>query len=235
MSNTQPAVDEAVQFRNRLISVLSHGTKGLFANVFWLIEMIESNLADTAMLQQMLPELKSIAQKNLDDYTDTLSWIKTQREDFSPRPVKISIYGLFNQLHDFFKQQPATQARELIFDGDRSTAFFSDEILVRLILKKIIENILNFPLSGKMIIFKTSKSADNKKMIIKVTGNDIERNQIITQEIPGNGAVPVSQTDEEMNIDLQFAKEIASVLNGAIDIAPRINNEITITLTLPLN
>lgn len=235
MSNTQPAGDDAVQFRNRLISVLSHETKGLFANIFWLIEMIENNLADPDMLQQMLPELKSVAEKNLADYTGTLTWIKTQQEGFAPQIVKINVYDLFNRLHGFFQQQLAAKNQRLIFDGDRTTDFFSDEILVQLILKKILEKVLNLSFSEKMIIFKTAKAADNKEISIKIAGNDAETNEAALPEVFNNQINPITQMSEEMNMDLQFASDIASVLNGAIDVTSAINNDAAITLILPLN
>lgn len=234
MSHTQPSVDHAVQFRDRLISVLAHETKGLFANIFWLIEMIENNLTGMDTLQHMLPELKSIVQKNLDDYTDTLSWIKAQHESFEPKSVKINIYGLFSQLHEFFKKQLAAKKQQLIFEGDGSINFFSDEILVKLILKKIIESILNISLPEKMLIFKISKSTGDKKICIKITGNDTAINKIAFAETLKNQIKPMIQMSEEINIDLQFAVDIASVLNGTLNVA-ELNNETTITLTLPLD
>lgn len=235
MNSMQPAADNAVQFRNSLISVLSHETKGLFANIFWLIEMIENNLADPGMLREMLPELKSVAQKNLDDYTDTLSWIKTQHESFVPQHAKINVYGLFEQLHHFFKQQLLAKEHQLIFEGDESTCFFSDKVLVKLILKKIIENILNSSYSKKVIIFKISKSTDDKGMRVKIADNDTEKDAMVRPQIPDGQISAVDQMNEKMNIEIGFARDIASILNGSIDILSDRNNGTTITLTLPLH
>lgn len=231
----QLSTDQAVQFRNRLISVLSHETKGLFANIFWLIEMLDTNLSDPSMLRQILPELQSVAQKNLEDYTDTLNWIKTQQDDFSPMVERINVFEMFDYLQLFFKQQLAVKKREIVFDGDRSIAFFSDKILVQLILKKIIENILNLSLSEKMIIFKISKSSDDQQIDIEITDNNIETDEIVMEAVTDQRTDSMTQMSEKMNIDLQFTRDIASVLNGTINTASRINNEITITLTLPFN
>lgn len=235
MSHTQPSIDQAVQFRNRLITILSHETKGLFANIFWLIELIENDLTDPGMLRQMLPELKSVAQKNLDDYTDTLSWIKTQREDFVLQHIKINVHELFCRLQEFFKQRLVAKERQLIFNGDASIGFFSDKILVELILKKIIENILNSSCSGKMIIFKISKSADNKEIGIKITDSDTEIDKAALPEMFHDKANAADEINAKMDIGTQFVRDIASVLNGSIDIASQTNNTTDITLTLPLN
>ncbi|HEY0298729.1 MAG TPA: HAMP domain-containing sensor histidine kinase [Arachidicoccus sp.] len=224
MQNDVHKLNDELQFKSQLISVLSHEAKGLFANFFWMIDAIENGISSPEMLADLLPELKSVANKNLETFTTTLQWIKLQDAAFKPQKALINAYQLFEDMNDFFSKQLSEKKQKLIFSGAKELNFVSDDVLVKLSLKKIIENAIKFSGSGKGIILDISITSGFVEIKVVDSGAGMDEGtllNLLTGKMKSNG------------LGLHFTKDMILALDGKINVTSSPEKGSTLTLSLP--
>jgi hypothetical protein len=88
-------LENEINFKNGLISILSHDSKELFGIVLWLIESLEQKTISEEDFFKLLPKVKSDTQKNLQTVQNSIAWLQTQYGEFKIKPVKIMVMDLF--------------------------------------------------------------------------------------------------------------------------------------------
>src|SRR5690606_30648015 len=94
------SLQNEIDFKNGLISILAHDSKSLFGNFVWLIEAIEQKTISEQDFFRLLTQVKSDAQKNLQTVQDSTAWLKTQYGDYKDKAEKAPVVVLFHDLQE---------------------------------------------------------------------------------------------------------------------------------------
>src|SRR5690606_40732332 len=112
------SLQNEIDFKNGLISILAHDSKSFFGNFVWLIEAVEQKTISEQDFFRLLPQVKSDAQKNLQTVQDSTAWLKTQYGDYKIKPDKILVMDLFHDLEEKYAAGFKQKNLNFYFKGD---------------------------------------------------------------------------------------------------------------------
>lgn len=226
-------LENEINFKNGLISILSHDSKELFGNFLWLIEALEEKTISEEDFFKMLPQIKDDARKNLQTVQDSVAWLRTQYGEFKIKPVKMMVTDLYHQL----KEKYATRLKEknitFYFKGDHDAFLTNDRVLLEYVLDKIFNNSVKYSLSGQDIYLEGAAKDDYVVLSVTDFGtgmNEKYLSSIYTYESP----VFLGTAGEKgAGLSLKIVKHFISLMGGNIDIISSEDNGTTVSLFLP--
>src|SRR5690606_20086374 len=161
------SLQSEINFKNGLISILSHDSRSMFGNFLWLTEALEQETITKEDFFKMLPQVKSDAQKNLQTVQDSTAWLKTQYGDFKIKPEKIPVFGLFQHLEEKYAGRLKEKNLSFRFHGDTSAFVKTDRILIEFVLDKILNNAVKYSMPGQDIYLNVI--TEEAQVILSVT------------------------------------------------------------------
>lgn len=223
--NTLEKKNEELERLNRnnktWIALLAHDFRGVFANLIWVLNLYKNkSVSLEVLIDDLIPELEQSARKNLKALDDTFQSLKNQLEAVSAEKVTINL----KDKHAAIKQELADELtkKELTFDfvGDEKLFISSNKLIVRSILRKIVENAIKFSFRGGEIKFKVEKTNDDRTQItIQDFGTGID--EYTFNKLFSLDTVPLRGTEEEKGagLGLVLVKEALSLMDGTIDLS----------------
>ncbi|MCY0970574.1 sensor histidine kinase [Chryseobacterium wangxinyae] len=225
-------LENEINFKNGLISIMSHDSKEMFGNFLWLIEALEEKTISEEDFHKMLPHLKKDAQKNLRTVQDSTAWLKTQYGDFKIKPVKIMMMDLFHQLEEKYATSLKEKNINFLFKGDQNAVLTTDRLLLEYVLDKIFNNAIKYSFPGQDIYLQ--QVSVNNQIVLSVvdSGTGIEQKYLSTIYSYDNPVFQGTAGEKGVGLSLKIAKNFISLMQGNIDI---ISSEkgTTVSLFLP--
>ncbi len=225
-------LENEINFKNGLISIMSHDSKEMFGNFLWLIEALEEKTISEEDFHKMLPHLKKDAQKNLRTVQDSTAWLKTQYGDFKIKPVKIMVMDLFHQLEEKYATSLKEKNINFLFKGDQNAVLTTDRLLLEYVLDKIFNNAIKYSFPGQDIYLQ--QVSVNNQIVLSVvdSGTGIEQKYLSTIYSYDNPVFQGTAGEKGVGLSLKISKNFISLMQGNIDI---ISSEkgTTVSLFLP--
>jgi len=227
-------LQEELQLKNQMISLIAHDFSGISRNLLWIIEALEDESISQELFKTLFPEIKSGVQINQKAIEATVAWVNSQHASFKTHPVKINTFELFSSIRDVLTPGLKNKNMELSFQGDEKITFVSDQVLVTFILKSFIENSIKYSYATTSIIFQVERSDDKVVFIIKDFGMGMSE-QVIKNLFTLNGA-PYTGTAEEKGtgISLIIANDFVKLIGGIIKINSIEHSGTQIELRIPV-
>lgn len=226
-------LENEINFKNGLISILSHDSKELFGNFLWIIEALEEKTITEEDFFKLLPQVKSDARKNLQTVQDSVAWLRTQYGEFKIKPVKIMLTDLFQQLEEKYTARLKEKNITFYFKGDHHVSLTNDRVLLEYVLDKILNNAVKYSLPGQDICLEGTPKGD--QVVLSVTDSGMGMNEkylsaVYTYDSP----VFLGTAGEKgVGLSLKIVKHFVSLMGGNIDIISSEDNGTTVSLFLP--
>lgn len=212
-------LESELRLKNKWISLLIHEFKSSFSNLQWIIEALEKGSISNALLTELIPELKNSANNNFKLLQNTYDWIKSQDAHFELHPTRISVEGLFDHLNSFFKQQLNSKQQQIDFHGHQGLEIISDEVLLLLILKKVVDNAIKYSNKHSRIsISATLLKSEFIEFVVRDEGMGMSAetfDNLFTLE--GNCYLG-TENESGPGLGLVFVKEFLDMIEGSIEI-----------------
>ncbi|GEN77293.1 sensor histidine kinase [Chryseobacterium hagamense] len=226
-------LENEINFRNGLISMLSHDSKELFGNFLWLIEALEEKTITEEDFFKLLPQVKSDARKNLQTVQDSTAWLKTQYGEFKIKPVTIMVTDLFQYLKEKYAARLQEKNINFYFKGDHNAVLTNDRLLLEYVLDKILNNAVKFSSPGQDIYLQAVTEDD--RMVISVTDSGTGMNEKYLSGIYtyDNPVFLGTSGEKGAGLSLKIVKNFISLMRGNITIISSENNGTTVSLFLP--
>jgi signal transduction histidine kinase len=227
------SLQNEIDFKNGLISILAHDSKSLFGNFVWLIEAIEQKTISEQDFFRLLPQVKSDAQKNLQTVQDSTAWLKTQYGDYKIKPEKILVVDLFHDLQEKYAADLKQKNLNFYFKGDNKAFVKTDRILLQYVLDKIVNNAVKYSLPGHDIYLQ--EVTEDHQVVISVvdsgTGMDEKfLSNIYTYENP---VFQGTAGETGVGLSLKIVKNFISLMQGSIKIVSSESTGTNVSLFLP--
>jgi len=225
-------LENEINFKNGLISIMSHDSKEMFGNFLWIIEALEEKTISGEDFHKMLPHLKNDARKNLQTVQDSTAWLKTQYGDFKIKPVKIRVMDLFHQLEGTYATSLKEKSINFLFKGDENAVLTTDRLLLEYVLDKILNNAIKYSFPGQEIYLEQT-AADHQVVLSVIDfGMGIDEKYLSTIYSYDNPVFQGTAGEKGVGLSLKIVKNFISLLQGNIDI---ISSEkgTTVSLLIP--
>lgn len=218
------------ELKTKWLSLIAHDFKGMFHNITFMLDALESKLISEEQFQSMLPELKQISEKNLKTLENTFAWVNLQADGFNPQEEEVSIYKLFLQLQKELDSKVESKNLALIFSGDENIVMRSDKLLLTFILKQTLENAIKYSNKFDEVMFITSLQHNTIHIEIKDFG--IGMNTNVLNNIFTLNNSPYKGTADEVGagLSLVIVRDFVEKLGGTIEVASKLNEGTTVKL-----
>lgn len=226
-------LENEINFKNGLISLLSHDSKELFGNFLWLIEALEEKTISEEDFFKMLPQVKSDARKNLQTVQDSTAWLKTQYGEFKIKPVKIMVKDLFHHLEEKYAAKLKEKNITFHFKGDQDASLTNDRVLLEYALDKIFNNSVKYSLPGQDIYLESVTKGGQVVLSITDSGTGMNEKYLLTIYTYDNPVFLGTAGEKGVGLSLKIVKHFISLMGGDIDIISSENNGTTVSLFLP--
>jgi signal transduction histidine kinase len=226
-------LENEINFRNGLISMLSHDSKELFGNFLWLIEALEEKTITEEDFFKLLPQVKSDARKNLQTVQDSSAWLKTQYGEFKIKPVTIMATDLFQYLEDRYAARLKEKGINFYFKGDHNTVLKNDRLLLEYVLDKIFSNAVKFSSPGQDIYLQAVTEDDRIVISVADSGTGMNEKYLSGIYTYDNPVFLGTSGEKGAGLSLKIVKNFISLMRGNITIISSENNGTTVSLFLP--
>jgi signal transduction histidine kinase len=225
-------LENEINFKNGLISILSHDSKELFGSFLWLIEALEQKTISEEDFFKLLPQVKSDAQKNLQTVQDSTAWLKTQYGEFKIKPVKILVMDLFQHLEEKYADKLKEKNINFHFKGDPNAFLTTDRLLLEYILDKIFNNAVKYSLPGQDIYLQQVTGGDQVILSVTDFGTGMNEKYVSAIYTYDNPIFQGTAGEKGVGLSLKIVKNFISLLRGNIDIFSSENKGTTVSLFL---
>lgn len=226
-------LENEINFKNGLISILSHDAKELFGNFLWLIEALEQKTIGEEDFFKLLPQVKSDAQKNLQTVQDSTSWLKTQYGEFKIKPVKIMAMDLFHHLEEKYASKLKEKNIKFYFKGDHNAFLTTDRLLLEYVLDKIFNNAVKYSFPGQDIHLQVVVEGDQVVLSVIDFGTGMDEKYLSSIYTYDNPIFLGTAGEKGVGLSLKIVKNFISLMRGNIDIISSESNGTTVSLFLP--
>ncbi|MDQ0594546.1 K+-sensing histidine kinase KdpD [Chryseobacterium ginsenosidimutans] len=226
-------LENEINFKNGLISILSHDSKEIFGNFLLLIEALEQKTIREEDFFNLLPQVKSDAQKNLQTVQDSTAWLKTQYGEFEIKSVKIMVFDLFQRLEENYAVKLKEKNINFYFKGDTNSFLHTDRLLLEYVLDKILNNAVKYSLPGQDIHLQYV--TENSEDIISVVdfGTGIGEKYLYAIFNYDNPVFNGTAGETGVGLSLKIVKNFVSLMHGNIKIVSTENKGTTVSIFLP--
>jgi len=225
-------LENEVNFKNGLISILSHDSKELFGNFIWLIEELEQKTISEEDFFKLLPQVKSDARKHLQTIQDSVAWLKTQYGEFNIKPVKIMVMDLFHYLEEKYAARLKEKNIKFYFKGDHNAFLTSDRLLLEYVLDKIFNNAVKYSFPGQDIYLQEITEGDQVVLSVIDFGTGIHERYLPSIYTYDNPVFLGTAGEKGVGLSLKIVKNFISLLRGNIQIISAENKGTTVSLSL---
>lgn len=225
-------LENEINFKNGLISIMSHDSKEMFGNFLWIIEALQEKTISEEDFHKMLPHLKNDAQKNLRTVQDSTAWLKTQYGKFNIKPVKIMVMDFFYQLKEKYAATLKEKNINFFFKGDQNVFLTTDRLLMEYVLDKIFNNAIKYSFPGQEIHLEQVIADDHVVLSVVDFGTGIDQKYLSTIYSYDNPIFQGTAGEKGVGLSLKIVKNFIFLMQGNIDI---ISSEkgTTVSLFLP--
>ncbi len=226
-------LENEINFKNGLISILSHDPKELFGNFLWLIEALEQKTINEEDFFKLLPQIKSDARKNMQTVQDSTAWLKTQYGEFKIKPVKIMVIDLFHRLEEKYAAQLKEKNITFHYKGDHNAFLITDLLLLKYVLEKTCDNAVKYSLPGQDIYLNCITEGDQVILSITDSGTGMDEKYISGIYTYDNPIFLGTAGEKGVGLSLKIVKNFISLMQGSIDIVSSETDGTTVSLFLP--
>ncbi|MCD1116549.1 sensor histidine kinase [Chryseobacterium turcicum] len=225
-------LESEISFKNGLISMLSHDSKELFGNFLWIIEALEEKTISEEDFFNLLPQIKSDAQKNLQTIKDSTSWLKTQYGEFKIKPEKIIVMDLFHHFEEKYAAKLKEKNIKFHFKGDSNAFVTTDRLLLDYVLDKILDNAVKYSLPGQDIYLQEVTEGDQVILSVVDSGTGMAEKYVSTIFTYENPIFQGTSGEKGAGLSLKIVKNFVSLMRGNIQIISAENAGTTVSLFL---
>ena len=225
-------LENEINFKNGLISILSHDSKEMFGNFLWLIEALEDKTISEEDFFNLLPQIKSDARKNLQTIQDSTAWLKTQYGDFKIKPVKIMVIDLFHHFEEKYADQLKEKSIKFYFKGDPNTFLTTDRLLLEYVLDKILNNAVKYSFPEQDIYLQEATEGDQVILSVIDSGSGMPEKYVSAIYTYDNPIFQGTSGEKGVGLSLKIVKNFVSLLHGNIQIISAENEGTTVSLFL---
>lgn len=209
-----------LELKNSFLTLIAHDFKGLFSNTLWILDAYAKGTITEQEFKSMLPEIKQHAQINLNTINDTFDWVNVQRYDEELEVKDVNSYDLILELNTALQEDIKSKRISFLQIGDPDFILKSNPVLLRFILKKLIENAIKYSYIEGEVEVETRVVDSFVHFFVKDKGIGVnDRKQPINFTMNGANFMG-TQGEKGGGLSLIIANDFVKLMNGKLEIYP---------------
>lgn len=230
-------LNSIISVKDRVLSIIAHELRNQFASLMNVYELFSMDLQgmDNPQLQRHLQTLSYGLSETHDLFDNLITWSRNQRGKFRISYAKLHLYSIVQEIENGILN--GLEYKELKFDNrvDPSHFAFSDETLVRLIIRNFVTNAIKFSYRGGTITVSSMKKHGCACISVSDEGMGIDpdvRKDLF--HIEKNPTTVGTEKEKGTGIGLIICRDFAEKIGASIEIDSEPGEGATFTLHIPV-
>ncbi|EPR67121.1 PAS domain-containing sensor histidine kinase [Cyclobacterium qasimii] len=226
--------------KDKLFSIIAHDLRGPFNNIIGLSELLSKNehenVADNEQSEKYIEIINSTAKSTLTLLDNLLNWANSQTGGLSFRPEKIILSEVILEIIDLEKTLSIAKNITLKYTTTKEIAFYTDENILKTILRNLISNAIKFTNPGGNINVITA--TNEQQVEITIADNGIGMSEETADklfDISTNITSLGTANEKGSGLGLVLCREFVEKLGGNIWVESVIGKGSNFIFNLPLN
>ncbi|MEQ8534388.1 MAG: PAS domain-containing sensor histidine kinase, partial [Imperialibacter sp.] len=224
--------------KDKLFSIMGHDLRAPLNNILGLSELLIERLkkSDTEKSAEYLEIIKVSVKNTLALLDNLLNWAKSQTGEINYKPEKIDLSATIRQVIELFDPIARTKNIALSQITSKGIEIYTDERMLKTILRNLISNAIKFTKSGGSII--VSVGLEKNKVQFSVADNGLGINAEVSKklfEMSANTSSLGTANEKGSGLGLALCKEFVKKLGGDIWLESREGDGSDFKFTLPMN
>lgn len=224
------ALREANKTKATLFSVISHDLRSPISQLYQYLQLQQNhpNMLDEEKKKQHSERISNATASLLETMEDMLVWSKTQMERFVPSKEQVDINNIVQDTITLLG--PDCEAKSLTINNEIAdhTVVKSDANLLKIIVRNLVQNAIQYSLSGTSIHISAMRNNTEMVLVMKDEGVGMSDDVI---ELLKSGERSLSSNRKGLGWTL--VRDMATSINASIDIQKNHPQGTIITLTVP--
>tara|TARA_R110000737_G_C14571911_1_gene484200 strand:+ start:286 stop:1548 length:1263 start_codon:yes stop_codon:yes gene_type:complete len=224
--------------KDKLFSIMGHDLRAPLNNILGLSELLIEPLrkSDTEKSAEYLEIIKVSVKNTLALLDNLLNWAKSQTGEINYKPEKIDLSTTIRQVIELSDPIARTKNISLSQIASEGIEIYTDERMLKTILRNLISNAIKFTKSGGIII--VSVVLEKNQVQFSVSDNGLGISDEVSKklfEVSANRSSLGTANEKGSGLGLALCKEFVTKLGGEIWLARKKGNGSDFRFTLPLN
>ncbi len=225
---------ELNRLKNRFVSIISHELRTPLTSLMLSVEILQkfgdkiSEQEKIKNFEQILASIKTIS--NLLENVSRLE--KLTDNDFILNPTKISLQEKIYQIISGIEKIYNTDNKIQIHSKIEDILLTSDEVLVEIILKNLIENAVKYSDKEKPVHINIQQNNNNVEILIQNFGKPIPQKDINYIFLAFYRGSNITET-RGFGLGLSLVKKAVELLNGTIELTSSESEGTIVKLNIP--
>ncbi|MEU6021084.1 sensor histidine kinase [Micromonospora sp. NPDC047134] len=234
--------DKSVQLRSasesksRFLANVSHELRAPVTAIIGLARLLTDSASDplTQEQERQVGLIRSSASDLLSLVNELLDLAKAESGRLEPNWTEVDLRALFGQLRGTLRALHTASEVELVVEEPPTPATIrTDEMLLAQVLRNLLHNGLKFTARGEVRL-RAERSGDSWRLVVSDTGAGIpaELQDRVFEEFY---QVPGPSRAGGTGLGLPYARRLATLLGGTLELSSEVGRGSTLTVTLPAN
>lgn len=236
ISSNNDKLQKAINTRNKLFSIIAHDLRSPLTSMANFAKLINLYLRDNKLdaVNQMADQMNKKNTYVLELTDNLLSWARSQSEDLTPIPEKVSLLEIVEECLEIYNPVAEDKQIGLIFNEDNNHLVWSDRNMTKTIIRNLINNAIKYSKKGDEIIITTVPKAEFIEFIIRDNGIGMpEKEALLLFSSAKKIIKPGTNNEKSTGLGLSVCKEFTQALKGKIRVESKEGKGSTFFLTLP--
>ena len=226
-------LQEADEFKNKLLSILAHDFRAPLISTINIAHMMRDNPGFTGEeIGKFYGDIEKDATQMLESFDTILQWIKQQMSGYALNSEKLVLHQLFNESAGLFSHLLEEKKITLCNNIPGDMTVFSDREILQFVNRNLLSNAIRFSPEGGTIIIQAEQT--DTHFTITVTDNGPGMNAEIISRLFIVSNQFVSPTQPGAGIALSMCKDFIQMLGGRIWAENKEPNGAVFSYAIPL-
>jgi PAS domain S-box-containing protein len=224
--------------KDKLFSIIAHDLRSPFNNILGFSELLTETIKNTevAKSEKYLSLMNSSAKNTLVLLDNLLNWAKSQTGQIKIKSEKINLHSIIRDILEQSNSIAKTKNISLNQTESGEIEVYSDENILKTVLRNLISNAIKFTnQGGKIDVFVISKQ---NQVEITISDNGVGINNETCKKlfnISTNISTSGTANEKGSSLGLVLCKEFVEKLGGNIWVESEEGKGSDFKFTLPLN
>lgn len=232
LTESQDELNKVVEQKEKLTSILAHDLRTPLKFMTMLSEYLNKNISSLPpeKMHALTAELMTSSKGTFTFADELLTWLSLQKQNFRVIFYEESIKRIIDEQCVYFSDIANAKNTQLIIQAKDEIFAMTDERLLKVILRNLLDNAIKNTTDGKIIINVAKTQTDELEIEIKDSGKGMTTEQL--REINTNNAYGFSFEIKE-KLGFQIIKDFTYKLNGTIEVKSELGKGTTVFLRFP--
>lgn len=222
ISSRSEQLQQAVQLRDKLFSILTHDLRSPMANLLFSISLLQRNPAKTNGLADLEQQVNQVY-ATLDNL---LYWSLSQQNGLRPNFVRFNLTELVNEvLADFGSMIASKQLQLTVQPDSQDNTVLADENMAQICLRNILHNAIKFSAEHGSINLTFAQGVETVSLIIQDEGGSMPQPKAVLS------SGETSRSEQGTGLGLVVTQELMQASRGQLAIQSQLGQGTAVTLT----